>query len=82
MGSGMLAFLIIPSICVSFSPTAEGLVLKKTAITRDVGFYGISLVVLLVALHNGGSNLAIGLLLLLIYACYIGVLLWERMRKV
>jgi len=81
LGSGLIAFLVIPSICVHFAPTTEGLVLKKAALTRDVSFYGISLSVLALSVERGSGNFETGILLLLIYITYIGVLLRERSQK-
>ena len=31
LGSGLIAFLIIPSLCVAFSPDPRGLVLKRAS---------------------------------------------------
>lgn len=82
LGSGMIAFLLIPSICVAFAPTEEGLVLKKGPLRRDIGFYTAALLLLICALHLGGSSLALGVAMLAVYAAYLVVLLGERRKAV
>ena len=51
LGSGMIAFLIIPSCCIFFSPGPK-LTLKRRPLMRDVLAYTCSLVVLILIIHE------------------------------
>ncbi|KAF4708587.1 hypothetical protein FOZ63_004346, partial [Perkinsus olseni] len=73
LGSGLLAFLTVPALCSIASVNKVPLLLKRRHLTRDVLFYGASVLVLLHALRTSISA-AHGLLLLAIYGVYVTVL--------
>ncbi|KAF4662556.1 hypothetical protein FOL47_006195 [Perkinsus chesapeaki] len=73
LGSGLLAFLTVPAICSIANQNKAPLLLKRRPLTRDVLFYGASVLVLLHALRTSISAKH-GLCLLLIYAVYVTTL--------
>jgi len=78
LGSGMIAFLIIPSISALFSPDGAGLVLKRRPLLRDMVAYGAALFLLIHSIQSGGPSLAVSLALLGVYVTYIFVLVFAR----
>ncbi|KAF4684722.1 hypothetical protein FOZ60_007375 [Perkinsus olseni] len=73
LGSGLLAFLTVPALCSIASVNKVPLLLKRRPLTRDVLFYGASVLVLLHALRTSISA-AHGVLLLVVYGVYVTVL--------
>ncbi|KAF4661226.1 hypothetical protein FOZ61_003445 [Perkinsus olseni] len=70
LGSGLLAFLTVPALCSIASVNKVPLLLKRRPLTRDVLFYGASVLVLLHALRTSISA-AHGVLLLVVYGVYV-----------
>lgn len=83
LGSGFIAFLLIPSLCISFSPRrARGrfLLLRKTVLQRDISFYAVALLILNLALWKRQANLLMSIALLVVYTAYMCSLLRARWR--
>ncbi|CAD7928780.1 unnamed protein product [Amoebophrya sp. A25] len=83
LGSGFIAFLLIPSLCIWFSPRRAGwrqLVLKRSVVQRDTLFYAVALVLLIVALHFREATLLFSFALLAVYGLYLAALFRERRR--
>ena len=72
IGSGMIAFLIIPGACALFSDGIE-LKLKRRPLLRDIGFYAVLLVMLYFFLQDGIIELSESLTLVLTYVVYVSV---------
>lgn len=68
LGSGLIAFLVIPSLSCIFS--SSPLVLRRKALYRDGSFYMLAVVVLLSGLYFGIGKFH-GLVLILIYSLYV-----------
>jgi len=71
VGSGMIAFTVIPGICGLCSN--QTLLLKRRPIARDVGFYSLALLILcrafadgIVQLHEAGAMVALYFVYLLV----------------
>lgn len=86
MGSGLIAFLVIPSVCSLFAP--EALSLKMWPVIRDGTAYALAAVVLLSVVMRGAADLGPALLLGLVYSLYIAVVvfaeplrLWWQFRR-
>ena len=72
IGSGMIAFLIIPGACALFSDGIE-LKLKRRPLLRDIGFYAALLVMLYCFLQDGIITMGESLTLVLTYVVYVSV---------
>jgi Ca2+/Na+ antiporter len=73
LGSGMIAYLLIPGLCAMLAPRA--LALRRRAILRDASFYGLALLTLISAVYFGVSHYHAPILLS-IYASYVLVLIF------
>jgi Ca2+/Na+ antiporter len=80
LGSGMIAFTLIPGLCAIFSPSA--LTLKRRPLMRDAGFYAVSIVLLLIAFRDGKIETAESLSFLGVYVIDLIVLVFSpRIRQ-
>lgn len=68
LGSGMIAYLLIPGLCAMLAP--RPLALKRRAVLRDAGFYLIALFTLISGVYFGVTHYH-GPILIGIYACYV-----------
>lgn len=85
-GSGLIAFLVIPSICTLAAPAP--LSLKRRPLLRDMTAYLTALLVLLHVLLQGEATLPSAVALVLCYFIYVAVLVlgrpvrnWARRRR-
>jgi len=76
LGSGMIAFSLIPAACGLAS--SKPLELKRRPLARDQIFYGISLLVLICIIRNGEATPFYCSLLLINYICYLCVIVFAR----
>lgn len=74
LGSGMIAFGLIPALCILSSPKYE-MRFRITPILRECGFYLFGLGVFLLSIHDGqlATQEAVGTLL--VYALYVLVVI-------
>ncbi|CAE8624473.1 unnamed protein product [Polarella glacialis] len=87
LGSGLIAFLVIPSVCALVSPTE--LRLKRRPLLRDIIAYAVASVLLLSALRKGRADLSCALSLVGCYVLYLLVVVlgrpirlrWRRWRR-
>lgn len=75
LGSGMIAFLVIPSTCALLAGSDIELKLKRRPLLRDFFFYIVLLVLLCVFLHNGTITTLESLILVLVYLGYVVVVI-------
>ena len=75
LGSGMIAYLLIPGLCATLSP--KPLALRRRAILRDASFYGLALIALISAVYFGVSHYHAPILLT-IYVLYVLVLIFAE----
>lgn len=73
LGSGLIAFLLIPSICALSAPK-NLLVLERWPLLRDTCCYATALGVLVYALHFNNADIYISSMLVGVYAMYLIVL--------
>ncbi|EER17377.1 Sodium/potassium/calcium exchanger 5 precursor, putative, partial [Perkinsus marinus ATCC 50983] len=73
LGSGLLAFLTVPALCSIASDKMVPLLLKRKPLTRDVLFYGVSVLVLIHALRTAITTIH-GVVLILVYIAYVTTL--------
>jgi len=71
IGSGMIAFLVIPGACALCAPSHITLKLKRRPLLRDITFYFILLISLYFFLKDGIIKFYEALLLVLIYFIYV-----------
>jgi len=69
IGSGMIAFMIIPAICSIFS--SETLSIKRRPFARDAGFYSLALIATIIFLHDEQIMCYEAAILVGIYICYV-----------
>jgi len=69
IGSGMIAFMIIPAICAIFSH--EALSIKRRPFARDAGFYSIALFATIMFLQDEQIMLYEAAVLVGLYICYV-----------
>lgn len=69
IGSGMIAFMIIPAICAIFS--SEALSIKRRPFARDAGFYSIALFATIIFLHDEQIMCYEAAILVGLYICYV-----------
>jgi len=74
IGSGMIAFSMIPATC-AFS-SAEPLMLKRRPLMRDEGFYMLSLLTLIFIIWDGVVVFQECVLLVSVYVCYLCVVIF------
>jgi len=74
IGSGMIAFSMIPATC-AFS-SAEPLMLKRRPLMRDEGFYMLSLLTLIFIIWDGVVVFTECVLLVSVYVCYLCVVIF------
>jgi len=69
IGSGMIAFTVIPAVSALFAP--DTLQLKRRPLLRDVGFYSVGLVLLVIFFGDGMIQLHEAVTLVCCYALYV-----------
>jgi len=74
IGSGVIAFSVIPGLCGVFSHDEE-LELKRRPLLRDITAYAIALALLCNFCGDGSVSLQEGLMLIAVYVIYIAVLI-------
>jgi K+-dependent Na+/Ca+ exchanger-like protein len=77
IGSGMIAFMCIPSACTLFSGSDEPLIIKRRPLLRDVLFYSSALAALCVFFADGVIDLPEAGVLISLYALYILVVFFS-----
>ena len=71
LGSGMIAFLVIPGACAFNTDDGIQLLLKRRPLLRDVGAYAIALLLLCIFFHDGKIVLYESLTLVGFYIVYV-----------
>jgi len=80
IGSGMMAFTLIPGLCAM--SVSEPMKLKRRPFARDASFYLASLSLLFVTISNHHVYLHHAAAMLVLYAAYISVMAFgSRLRK-
>ena len=74
LGSGMVAFLIIPGACAL--ATDDTLFLKRRPLLRDLVAYALSLLLLCIFFEDGIIEIYEGALLVIMYVCYVMVVMF------
>lgn len=80
LGSGLIAFLLIPSVCALSAPKSH-LVLETWPFLRDVFAYASALGVLIYALHYDYASLWMSTALVGVYIAYLSVLFISKKLK-
>lgn len=73
LGSGMIAFSMIPATC-AFSSSAP-LMLKRRPLLRDEGFYMLSLLTLIYVIYDSVVVFSECVMLVAVYICYLAVVI-------
>jgi len=73
LGSGMIAFSMIPATC-AFSSSAP-LMLKRRPLLRDEGFYMLSLLMLIYVIYDSVVVFSECIMLVSVYVCYLSVVI-------
>jgi len=76
LGSGMIAFLVIPAACAYFSGKAVELRLKRRPLLRDVASYAVILLLLCIFMQDGVIKMYEALIMVMFYVCYVLVVIW------
>ena len=76
LGSGMIAFLIIPGACALSTDDGIQLLLKRRPLLRDVGAYAIALLLLCIFFHDGKIKLYESATLVSFYIVYVIVVVF------
>lgn len=76
VGSGLIAFLVIPSFCAFVSP--EPLRLKRRPLLRDMSAYAVAALLLRQALRRGAADLTTAISLVACYVSYVSVVVLGR----
>jgi len=80
LGSGMIAFSLIPAACGLAS--SKDLQLKRRPLARDEFFYGVSLIILICIIYKGEASVFLCSLLLINYIIYLFVIVFaSSIRK-
>eukprot|EP00033_Pygsuia_biforma_P000158 GCRY01000204.1.p1 GENE.GCRY01000204.1~~GCRY01000204.1.p1 ORF type:complete len:438 (-),score=54.35 GCRY01000204.1:239-1552(-) len=80
MGSGMIAFSLIPGVCGLFSEKL--LIIKRRPFARDLGTYSVALFCLCLFFSDGIIQLEESIILVALYVFYIFILVFApRIRK-
>lgn len=80
LGSGMIAFSLIPAACGLAS--SKDLHLKRRPLARDEFFYGVSLIILICIIYKGEASVFLCSLLLINYIIYLCVIVFaSSIRK-
>jgi len=74
LGSGMIAFSMIPATC-AFSSSAP-LMLKRRPLLRDEGFYMLSLLTLIYVIYDSVVVFSECVMLVSVYVCYLAVVIF------
>jgi len=74
LGSGMIAFSMIPATC-AFSSSAP-LMLKRRPLLRDEGFYMLSLLTLIYVIYDSVVVFSECIMLVSVYVCYLSVVIF------
>jgi K+-dependent Na+/Ca+ exchanger-like protein len=74
LGSGMIAFSMIPATC-AFSSSAP-LMLKRRPLLRDEGFYMLSLLTLIYIIYDSVVVFSECVMLVSVYVCYLAVVIF------
>eukprot|EP01064_Diplonema_japonicum_P002231 TRINITY_DN11420_c0_g1_i1.p1 TRINITY_DN11420_c0_g1~~TRINITY_DN11420_c0_g1_i1.p1 ORF type:complete len:735 (+),score=57.64 TRINITY_DN11420_c0_g1_i1:97-2205(+) len=73
IGSGMIAFMLIPGFCGVFGGHPKPLQLKRRPLARDIIAYSVGIIELCIFFHDGAIKTFEALIMLLTYAIYICV---------
>jgi len=76
VGSGLLAFSVIPAICGIYGSDPAGLTLKRRPLLRDHLAYLISLLMLMYTIADGQIHVWEAASMLCIYICYLCVIVF------
>lgn len=76
LDSGMIAFGLIPPLCVLATSSRTDLSFKVAPILRECGFYLLGLVVFLVSVSDGQIVTAEAVAILSVYVSYVSLVLW------
>ena len=84
MGSGLIAFLVIPPMCCFGSPINQDFLIKRQTLMRDMAVYSLALTILIFSILTRVSPVQ-SIMLLFIYAVYIAcmatdIVAWTRRR--
>jgi Ca2+/Na+ antiporter len=71
LGSGMIAFLVIPGACALSTEGGVELLLKRRPLLRDVAAYAISLILLCIFFSDGVIETYEGAILVAFYVVYV-----------
>jgi len=80
IGSGMIAFMIIPAICAIFSN--EPLSIKRRPMARDVGFYAIALLATVLFSRDEKIMCYEAAILCGLYVCYVLTVVFGRSVRI
>jgi len=88
MGSGMIAFTVVPALCVLLSGQVRPLQIKRRPLARDIIFYTIALVCMMVFIRDGKVTAGEAVTLVIFYLVYIiavvvspRIRLWYQLRQ-
>lgn len=76
LGSGMIAFLVIPGACALSAEDGIQLLLKRRPLLRDVGAYATALLLLCIFFHDGKIVLYESMTLVGFYIIYVMVVVF------
>jgi sodium/potassium/calcium exchanger 3 len=83
IGSGIIAFMLIPGVCALSVNDDIKLLLKRRPLLRDVGTYAVSLALLCVFFHDGIIQTYESAILVGLYAVYVVVVIGApKVRRV
>lgn len=71
LGSGMIAFLIIPGACALATGEGIQLLLKRRPLLRDVCAYALALLLLCIFFHDGKITTLESGIMVGVYVCYV-----------
>jgi len=74
LGSGMIAFSMIPATCAFSSP--KPLMLKRRPLLRDEGFYLLALFTLIYVIYDSVVVFSECVMLVSVYVCYLAVVIF------
>eukprot|EP00301_Raphidiophrys_heterophryoidea_P028124 c9996_g1_i1.p1 GENE.c9996_g1_i1~~c9996_g1_i1.p1 ORF type:complete len:454 (+),score=81.70 c9996_g1_i1:56-1363(+) len=81
IGSGLIAFLVIPALCALAAPGGS-LELKRRPLVRDILFYLLSLFSVVMSFRDGVITPFEGLALVLIYVVYLLVVVFASQVRI
>jgi len=74
LGSGMIAFLVIPAVSAVFAPDGAGLKLRSLPLLRDSTCYAMALSLLISAICDGGPSFMCAINLIAVYGFFMTLL--------